>query len=70
MMCISSRLEPLTNQKQMLKTYTIDVHSYPQEFIVTAGSPEEAKEIACRRFAEATNGASVYETIITNEELL
>lgn len=51
----------------MLKSYTIEVHAYPQEFIICANSEDEAKQKARERFTEAT-GQSVYETIVTDTQ--
>lgn len=50
----------------MSKTYTIEVHPYPQEFIVSANSEAEAKLEANKRFSEVTNGMSVFENKVIN----
>ncbi len=43
----------------MIKTYTVELHSYPQEFIISAESEEQAIAKATQRF-----GQSVYESNI------
>jgi len=52
----------------MTKVFTIELHSYPQEFVIDAETEDEAIFKAKERFFNATNGASVYETIVTNVE--
>ena len=45
-----------------MQTYTIEVHAYPQQFIVSAKNQAEAVQIAKERFHTQNNGQSVYET--------
>lgn len=48
-----------------MKTYTIEVHSVPQEFVITADSESEAKEKAEKRFMDSDMGMAstgVYES--------
>lgn len=51
-----------------IKTYTIEVSSYPQEFVIAATSKGEAILEAQRRWYAKTNGASIYETTVIAEE--
>ena len=44
-----------------MKIYTIELHSYPQEFVITANSEDEAIEKAKDRFNQ-----SVYESKVTD----
>ena len=62
----SSFLPEPVEGKIKMKTYTIEIRSYPQEFIISATSEREAKEKATKRFTDATNGASVYRIEVTN----
>lgn len=48
----------------MERTYTVDVSPYPKTYNVVASSEEEARMIAKERFADDTNGASVYESTV------
>lgn len=53
-----------------MKEYTIEISLYPQEFIISASSKSEAILKAQERFHDANNGASIYETVVTNEEVI
>ena len=50
-----------------MKTFTIEISGYPQEFIVSAETKEEAMDEARERWFSYTNGASIYETKVTEE---
>lgn len=53
-----------------MKKYTIEIHTYPQEFIISAESEAEAKMKAASRFYDAREGKSIYEiNVIEAEEL-
>lgn len=51
-----------------MKKFTIEIHPYPQEFIISANTKEEAEDVAIHRFYSQTNGASIYETKLLLEE--
>ena len=56
------------NMVNNMKTFTIEIHPYPQEFTITAQTKHEAMDVARERFYRATNGVSIFETKVTNEE--
>lgn len=51
-----------------MTTYTIEISGYPQEFMISATDEQSALLEAQTRWYEKMNGASIYETTITNEE--
>ena len=48
--------------------YTIDVHRYPEQFVVEAVNESEAKEKAKELFYAKNNNGSVYELEVTGHE--
>lgn len=53
-----------------MKTFTIEISLYPQAFIISANTKDEAIEQAKQRFFDKNDGKSIYETIVTEEESL
>ena len=51
-----------------MKKYTIEIEVYPQEFIISANSKQEAIMEAQQRFHDKNNGVSIYQTQIMYEE--
>ena len=53
-----------------MKTFKFEISPYPQEFIISAETEQEAREKAEQRFYDKMNGASIYEIKKTEEEEL
>lgn len=51
-----------------MKTYTIEISGYPQEFTIMGNDKGEAILEAQRRWHDKMNGASIYETNVISEE--
>lgn len=51
-----------------MKKYTIEIELFPQEFIISANSKQEAIMEAQQRFYDKNNGASIYQTQVMDEE--
>lgn len=51
-----------------MKKFTIEIQLFPQEFVVNANTKSEAMMKAQEKFHSVNNGASIYQTMIMDEE--
>lgn len=51
-----------------MNIYTVEVHAYPQQFIVAAENEADAKAEAHKRWYAHSDMGGVYETKVTFEE--
>lgn len=49
-------------------SYTVEIHAYPKVYTIECYTVDEAKAIAHAKWHEDMNGASIYETVVDEND--